>query len=148
MVAATPQRSARRAWLKKARWWAAGKSQLIDGVTGQLRDLFALGRHLAMTLGGLFDRLAAKVAACPCGQGPNARLGRPPGHLADLLMGTIALQTSWGGGTSRTGGVDVNRAVSRMPGFAAELLPSRNTCHLGGLKAALYAPEILYLVNY
>jgi hypothetical protein len=60
LVAATPQKSARRAWPKQACRWAAGKRQLIEGVIGQLKDLFALERHRAKTLGGLLTRLAAK----------------------------------------------------------------------------------------
>ena len=86
LVAATPQESARRAWSEKARRWAAGKRQLIEGVIGQLKDLFALERHRAKTLEGLLTRLAAKIAAYTCGQCLNARLGRPLRHLADLLV--------------------------------------------------------------
>jgi hypothetical protein len=86
LVAATPQESARRAWPEKARRWAAGKRQLIEGVIDQLKDLFALERHRAKTLGGLLARLAAKVAAYTCGQVLNARLGRSLRHLADLLV--------------------------------------------------------------
>ena len=86
LVAATPQRSAKRAWSEKDCRWAAGKRQLIEGVIDQLKDLFALERHRAKTLGGLLTRLAAKVAAYTCGQCLNARLGRPLRHLADLLV--------------------------------------------------------------
>jgi hypothetical protein len=39
LVAATPQDSAKRAWPKAARRWAAGKRQLIEGVIDQLKDL-------------------------------------------------------------------------------------------------------------
>ena len=53
VVAATPQESARRAWPEKARRWAAGKRQLIEGVIEQFKDIFALERHWAKTLGGL-----------------------------------------------------------------------------------------------
>ena len=86
LVAATPQESARRAWPEKARRWAAGKRQLIEGVIDQLKDLFALERHRAKTLGGLLTRLAAKVAAYTCGQVLNSQLNRPLRHLADLLV--------------------------------------------------------------
>lgn len=86
LVAATPQESARRAWPEKARRWAAGKRQLIEGVIDQLKDLFALERHRAKTLGGLLTRLAAKVAAYTCGQVLNYQLGRPIRHLASLLI--------------------------------------------------------------
>lgn len=86
LVAATPQRSAKRAWSEKDCRWAAGKRQLIEGVIDQLKDLFALERHRAKTLGGLLTRLAAKVAAYTCGQCLNARFGRPLRHLADLLV--------------------------------------------------------------
>jgi len=86
LVAATPQESARRAWPQKARRWAAGKRQLIEGGIGQVKDLFALERHRAKTLEGLPTRLAAKIAAYTCGQCLNARLGRPLRHLADLLV--------------------------------------------------------------
>jgi hypothetical protein len=86
LVAATPQESARRAWPQKASRWAAGKRQLIEGVIDQLKDLFALERHRAKTLGGLLSRLAAKVAAYTCGQVLNDRLGRPLRHLASLLI--------------------------------------------------------------
>lgn len=86
LVAATPQENARRAWPEKDRRWAAGKRQLIEGVIDQLKDLFALERHRAKTLGGLLARLAAKVAAYTCGQVLNRRLGRSLRHLADLLV--------------------------------------------------------------
>jgi hypothetical protein len=86
VVAATPQESARRAWPKGARRWAAGKRQLIEGVIDQLKDLFALERHRAKTLRGLLTRLAAKVAAYTLGQVLNDQLGRPIRHLASLLI--------------------------------------------------------------
>jgi len=86
LVAATPQESARRAWPPTARRGAAGKRQLIEGVIDQLKDLFALERHRAKTLGGLLTRLAAKVAAYTVGQVLNDRLGRPIRHLASLLV--------------------------------------------------------------
>ena len=86
LVAATPQDSAQRAWPAKARRWAAGKRQLIEGVIDQLKDLFALERHRAKTLRGLLSRLAAKIVAYTCGQALNARLGRPLRHLAALLV--------------------------------------------------------------
>lgn len=86
LVAATPQESARRAWPEKARRWAAGKRQLIEGVIWQLKDQFTLERHRSKTLGGLLARLAAKVAAYTCGQVLNRRLGRPVRHLAALLI--------------------------------------------------------------
>jgi hypothetical protein len=86
LVAATPQENAHRAWPDKARRWAAGERQLIEGVIDQLKDIFALERHRAKTLGGLLTRLAAKVAAYTCGQVLNHRIGRPIRHLADLLV--------------------------------------------------------------
>jgi hypothetical protein len=86
LVAATPQESARRAWPEQARRWAASKRQLIEGVINQLKDLFALERHRAKTIGGLLTRLAAKVAAYTCGQVLNRRLGRSLRHLANLLV--------------------------------------------------------------
>jgi len=86
LVAATPQESSLRAWSEKARRWAIGKRQLIEGIIDQLKDLFALERHQAKTLDGLLTRLAAKVAAYTSGQALNARLGRPLRHLADLLV--------------------------------------------------------------
>jgi hypothetical protein len=86
LVAATPQKSARRAWPEEARRWAAGKRQLIEGVIDQLKDLFALERHRAKTLKGLLTRLAAKVAAYTVGQVLNQRIGRPIHHLASLLI--------------------------------------------------------------
>ena len=86
VVAATPQESARRAWPEKARRWAAGKRQLIEGVIEQFKDIFALERHRAKTLGGLLTRLAAKVTAYTVGQVLNDRLGRPIRHLASLLI--------------------------------------------------------------
>jgi hypothetical protein len=86
LVAATPQRNARRAWPREACRWAAGKRQLIEGVIWQLKDYFGLERHRAKTLGGLLTRLAAKVTAYTCGQLLNARLGRPLRRLADLLI--------------------------------------------------------------
>jgi len=85
LVAATPQKSARRAWSEGACQWAAGKRQVIEGVIWQLKDYFGLERHRAKTLGGLMARLAAKLAAYTCGQMLNTQLGRPLRHLADLL---------------------------------------------------------------
>jgi hypothetical protein len=86
LVAATPKDNSRRAWPEVDRRWAASKRQVIEGVIGQLKDLFGLERHRAKTLGGLLARLAAKVAAYTCGQQLNALLGRPLRHLADLLI--------------------------------------------------------------
>ena len=86
LVAATPKDNSRRAWSEADRRWASGKRQLIEGVIDQLKDLFALERHRAKTLGGLLARLAAKVAAYTCGQRLNDQLGRPLRHLADLLV--------------------------------------------------------------
>jgi hypothetical protein len=85
LVAATPKSNSLRAWPEADRRWASGKRQLIEQVISQLKDLFALERHRAKTLGGLLARLAAKVAAYTCGQCLNERLGRPLRHLADLL---------------------------------------------------------------
>lgn len=86
LVASTPKNNDRRAWSKEDRRWASGKRQIIEGVIGQLKDLFALERHRAKTLGGLLARLAAKVAAYTFGQRINSSLGRPLRHLADLLV--------------------------------------------------------------
>jgi hypothetical protein len=85
LVAATPHDDSRRAWSKAERRWASGKRQIIEGVTGQLKDFFSLERHRAKTLGGLLRRLAAKVAAYTCAQTINYSLGRSLRHLADLL---------------------------------------------------------------
>jgi hypothetical protein len=86
LVAATPQKSSRRAWSQVDCRWAAGKRQIIEGVIWQLKDLFVLERHRAKTLGGLLARLAAKIAAYTCGQLLNATIGRPLRRLADLLV--------------------------------------------------------------
>ena len=86
LVAATPKNNSKRAWTKKDRRWASGKRQIIEGVIDQLKDIFALERHRAKTLGGLLARLAAKMAAYTCGQRLNDQLGRPLRHLADLLV--------------------------------------------------------------
>ncbi len=94
LVAATPKNNERRAWPKADRRWAAGKRQIIEGVIGQLKDLFGLERHRAKTPEGLLARLAAKVAAYTCGQRINRSLGRPLRHLADLLVQLIAHQPS------------------------------------------------------
>lgn len=86
LVAATPQKSARRAWPREACRWAAGKRQLIEGVIWQLKDYFGLERHRAKSLSGLLTRLAAKVAAYTAGQVLNERLGRPLRGFAELLI--------------------------------------------------------------
>jgi len=86
LVAATPKDNSRRSWSVADRRWAAGKRQVIEQVISQLKDLFALERHRAKTLGGLLARLAAKVAAYTCGQWLNSQLGRPLRHLAALLV--------------------------------------------------------------
>jgi hypothetical protein len=86
LVAATPKDNSKRAWEKTDRRWASGKRQIIEGVIDQLKDIFALERHRAKTLGGLLARLAAKMAAYTCGQRLNDQLGRPLRRLADLLV--------------------------------------------------------------
>lgn len=86
LVAATPQKSAKRAWPEAVCRWTAGKRQIIEGVIWQLKDIFGLERHRAKTLSGLLTRLAAKVAAYTCGQVLNAALGRPLRSLASLLV--------------------------------------------------------------
>jgi hypothetical protein len=86
LVAATPKDNSERAWVKTDRRWASGKRQVIEGVIDQLKDIFALERHRAKTLGGLLARLAAKIAAYTCGQRLNDQHGRPLRHLADLLV--------------------------------------------------------------
>lgn len=86
LVAATPRKSAKRAWPEQACRWAAGKRQLIEGVIWQLKDYFGLEKHRAKTLRGLLTRLAAKVVAYTFGQMLNDRLGRPLRRLADLLI--------------------------------------------------------------
>jgi Transposase DDE domain len=86
LVAATPKDNSKRTWAKSDRRWASGKRQIIEGVIDQLKDIFALERHRAKTLGGLLARLAAKMAAYTCGQRLNDQLGRPLRHLADLLV--------------------------------------------------------------
>jgi hypothetical protein len=86
LVAATPQKSAQRAWTEEACRWAAGKRQLVEGVIWQLKDYFGLERHRAKSLSGLQSRLAAKVAAYTVGQVLNGRLGRPLRGFAELLI--------------------------------------------------------------
>ena len=93
-MAATPKDNSFRAWPEEARRWAAGKRQVIEGVIGQLKDLFGLERHRAKTLDGLLVRLAAKVAAYTCGQRLNAILGRPLRHPASLLVRAVTHQRS------------------------------------------------------
>ena len=79
----TPRGRGRKATVAGRR--ESGRS--IEGVIDQLKDLFALERHRAKTLGGLLARLAAKMAAyTSCGQRLNDQLGRPLRHLADLLV--------------------------------------------------------------
>ena len=86
LVVATPKDNSKRAWAQSDCRWAAGKRQIIEGVIDQLKDIFALERHRAKTLGGLLARLAAKVAAYACGQRLNVQLGRSLRQLADLLV--------------------------------------------------------------
>lgn len=81
-----PRRATRRIWTQADRRWASGKRQIIEGVIGQLKDLFGLERHRAKTLDGLLARLATKIAAYTYGQRLNDQLGRPLRHLADLLV--------------------------------------------------------------
>jgi hypothetical protein len=86
LVAATPNATTRRAWPEAACRWAAGHRQVVEQVIAQLKDLFALERHRAKTLGGLLARLAAKVTAFTTGEWLNAQCGRPLRHLAGLLV--------------------------------------------------------------
>jgi hypothetical protein len=51
LVVATPKDNSKRAWPRSDRRWAAGKCQIIEGVIDQLKDIFALKRHRAKTLG-------------------------------------------------------------------------------------------------
>ena len=85
-VAATPTRTTRRAWPQAACRWAAGHRQVVEQVIAQLKDLFALERRRAKTLGGLLARLAAKITTFTLGEWLNARHGRPLRHLANLLV--------------------------------------------------------------
>jgi hypothetical protein len=87
LVAATPQKSARRAWLEAVCRWAAGKRQFIEGVIWQLKDYYGLERHRAKSLGGLLTRLAAQGGRLyRLGQVLNERLGRPLRGFAELLI--------------------------------------------------------------
>lgn len=86
VVAATPAKTTKRAWDEDACRWTAGKRQVVESVIQHLKDLFALERHRAKTLGGLLTRLAAKIAAYTVGQLLNHHHGRPLRHLADLLV--------------------------------------------------------------
>ena len=61
LAAATPQKSARRAWTERACRWASGKRQIIEGVISQLKDQFTLERHRAKTLGGLLPVLPQRL---------------------------------------------------------------------------------------
>src|SRR5215831_2663330 len=76
-VVAAPERNHRRAWPAAADRWAAGQRPVVEQALAQLKDLFALERHRAKTLGGLLARVAAKIAAFTVGQWLNARHGRP-----------------------------------------------------------------------
>jgi hypothetical protein len=86
LVAATPTATTRRAWPEAACRWAASHRQIVEQVIAQLKDLFALERHRAKTLGGLLARLAATVTAFTTGEWLNAQCGRPLRHLAGLLV--------------------------------------------------------------
>jgi Transposase DDE domain len=86
LVAATPNANTRRAWPEAVDRWAASHRQIVEQVIAQLKDLFALERHRAKTLGGLLARLAAKVTAFTTGEWLNAQCGRPLRHLAGLLV--------------------------------------------------------------
>jgi hypothetical protein len=101
LVAATPQKSARRAWPEAVCRWAAGKRQFIEGVIWQLKDYFGLERHRAKSLGGLLTRLAAKVASYTIGQVLKERLGRPLRGFAELLIWFIPQQRSKASGHQR-----------------------------------------------
>src|SRR5829696_7835432 len=86
----TPRERGRKATVAGRR--ESGRS--IEGVIDQLKDIFALERHRAKTLGGLLARLAAKMAAYTCGQRLNDQLGRPLRHLADLLVRAVMHHSS------------------------------------------------------
>jgi len=56
LVAATPQKSSRRAWPEEACRWAAGKRQIMEGVIWQLKDLLSgasSGKDLGRTAGSV-----------------------------------------------------------------------------------------------
>jgi hypothetical protein len=86
LVAATPNAHTRRTWPAAVGRWAASHRQIIEQVIAQLKDLFALERHRAKTLGGLLARLAANVTAFTTGEWLNAQCGRPLRQLAGLLV--------------------------------------------------------------
>ena len=86
LVAATPKTTPRGRGRKATVAGRRESGRSIEGVIDQLKDIFALERHRAKTLGGLLARLAAKMAAYTCGQRLNDQLGRPLRHLADLLV--------------------------------------------------------------
>jgi hypothetical protein len=94
LVAATPQRTSKRAWPERDNRCPARKRQIIEGVIGQPKDLFGLRRHHAKTSSSLLARLAAKVSAYTCGQFLNVRLRRPLRQLARLLDRGITQQRS------------------------------------------------------
>jgi hypothetical protein len=86
IVAATPVRTAKRAWPEAAGRWAAGKRQVIEQVIAQLKDFYAVERHRAKTLGGLLTRVAAKIVAFTAAQRLNQRRQRPLRRFADLWV--------------------------------------------------------------
>ena len=69
LVAATPQKSAKRAWPEAACRWAAGNRQIIEGVIWQLKDIFGLerpGKNLEWTAnptGGQGRRIHLRAGA-------------------------------------------------------------------------------------
>ncbi len=77
LVAATPQQSARRAGPEKDRRWGAGKRQLIEGVIDQLKDLFALERHRAKTLGVCSPGWLRRLRRTLVGRCSTPNLGGP-----------------------------------------------------------------------
>jgi hypothetical protein len=88
LVAATPKDKDRRAWPEADRRWAAGKRQIIEGVIGQLKDLFGLERHRAKTLGGLLARQDHGLHLRPADQRVPRPSAASPGRPVDVAYCT------------------------------------------------------------
>ena len=84
-VVCPPKRNSKHPWPKELRRWLAGRRQIVETVFGKLHNTFRLGRERPHQLDGFQARLAAKMSLHNFCIWFNARLGRPPLAVADLL---------------------------------------------------------------
>jgi len=85
-VLAPPQEESRERWPPAARAQHRRKRQIVETVFARLHGAFRLDRDRPRSLGGLWARLAAKIALSNALIRLNAEAGRPGLRLTGLVM--------------------------------------------------------------